>query len=132
LEIRSKFYLPTRHRVLEGAMLCSDCHTPHGARTRASLRRWNKFNMDVCFTCHPEKRGPWVFEHPPVKFEGCDTCHDPHGSPNRFLLMHRDVRRVCIQCHGQRHQGDFLFSTEVCINCHTQIHGSNMSSRFLH
>ena len=129
-EIRFKFHLPTRHRVLEGAMTCSDCHTPHGTRTRASLRRWNKFNIDVCFKCHPEKRGPWVFEHAPVKFEGCNICHDPHGSPNRFLLAHRDVRRVCIQCHGQRHQGDFLFSTEVCINCHTQIHGSHFSSRF--
>jgi DmsE family decaheme c-type cytochrome len=130
LEIKSKFYLPTRHKVLEGAMSCSDCHTPHGSRTRSSLRRWNKFNVDVCFGCHQEKRGPWVFEHPSVKFEGCSICHEPHGSPNRFLLQHRDVRRVCIQCHGQRHQGDFLFSTEVCINCHTQIHGSNFSSRF--
>lgn len=129
-EVRFKFSLPTRHKVLEGAMRCTDCHTPHGSRTRPSLRRWNKFNIDVCFKCHPEKRGPWVFEHPSVKYEGCSVCHDPHGSPNRFLLPHRDVRRVCIQCHGQRHQGDFLFSTEVCINCHTQIHGSNFSSRF--
>jgi DmsE family decaheme c-type cytochrome len=129
-EIESKFRLPTRHKVLEGAMRCSDCHSPHGSRNRASLKRWNKFNVDVCFECHPEKRGPWVFEHPSVKFEGCMVCHAPHGSPNRFLLSHRDVRRVCIQCHGLRHQGDFLFSTEVCINCHTQIHGSNFSSRF--
>jgi len=131
-EIKFKFFLPTRHKVLEGAMLCTDCHTPHGSRTRPSLRRWNKFNLDVCFQCHPEKRGPWVFEHPPVKYEGCTVCHTPHGSPNRFLLSHRDVRRVCIQCHGQRHKGDFLFSTEVCINCHTQIHGSNFSTRFFH
>lgn len=130
VEVKSKFYLPTRHKVLEGAMKCTDCHTPHGTRTRASLRTWNKFNIDVCFKCHPEKRGPWAFEHPPLKFEGCPVCHVPHGSANRFLLAHRDVRRVCIQCHGQRHQNDFLFSTEICINCHTQIHGSNFSSRF--
>jgi DmsE family decaheme c-type cytochrome len=130
LEIKSRFHLPTNHKVLEGAVHCSDCHTPHGSRTRPSLRRWNKFNVDVCFTCHPEKRGPWVFEHSSVKFEGCGTCHEPHGSPNRFLLLYREVRRVCIQCHGMRHQGDFLFSTESCINCHTQIHGSNFSARF--
>ena len=129
-EIKSRFYLPTRHPVPEGAMLCSDCHTPHGSRSRASLRRWNKFNVDVCFKCHPEKRGPFVFEHQCVKVEGCGICHDPHGSPNRFLLPYRGVRRLCIQCHGQRHQGDFLFSTEACINCHSQIHGSNFSSRF--
>lgn len=125
-EVKYKFYFPTRHKVLEGALICSDCHTPHGTRTRASLRRWNKFGFDICFECHPEKRGPWVFEHPSVKFEGCSICHDPHGSPNRFLLIRRDVRSVCIQCHGQRH-----FNPTSCVNCHTQIHGSNFS-RFLH
>ena len=125
-EVKSKFYLPTRHKVLEGALKCSDCHTPHGTRTRASLKKWNKFNDDVCFKCHPEKRGPWVFEHSSVKVEGCSACHSPHGSPNRFLLIRRDVRTVCLECHGQRH-----FPKFSCVNCHTQIHGSNFSSRFL-
>ena len=124
-DVKSKFYLPTRHRVLEGALKCSDCHTPHGTRTRASLRSWNKFNVDVCFKCHPEKRGPWVFEHLSVKVEGCQICHTPHGSPNRFLLIRRDVRTVCLECHGQPH-----FPRFSCVNCHTQIHGSNFSSRF--
>ena len=125
-DVKSKFYLPTRHRVLEGALKCSDCHTPHGTRTRASLRTWNKFNVDVCYKCHPEKRGPWVFEHLSVKAEGCTICHTPHGSPNRFLLIRRDVRTVCLECHGQPHH----FPRFSCVNCHTQIHGSNFSSRF--
>jgi DmsE family decaheme c-type cytochrome len=124
-DVKSKFYLPTRHRVLEGALKCSDCHTPHGTRTRASLRTWNKFNVDVCYKCHPEKRGPWVFEHLSVKAEGCTLCHTPHGSPNRFLLIRRDVRTVCLECHGEPH-----FPRFSCVNCHTQIHGSNFSSRF--
>ena len=124
-EVKGKFYLPSHHKVLEGAVKCSDCHTPHGTRTRASLKKWNKFNDDVCFKCHPEKRGPWVFEHQAVKVEGCASCHVPHGSPNRFLLTARDSRRVCIQCHGQRH-----INLSSCTNCHTQIHGSNFSSRF--
>jgi DmsE family decaheme c-type cytochrome len=124
-EVRGQFNLPSRHKVLEGAMKCSECHTPHGTQTRASLRTWNKINMDVCFKCHPEKQGPWVFEHSPVKVEGCSTCHAPHGSPNRFLLPARDVRRTCIQCHGQHH-----FNPQSCVNCHTQIHGSNFSDRF--
>ncbi len=127
-EVRGQFSLPTRHKVLEGAMKCSDCHTPHGTRTRASLRTWNKFNTDVCFKCHPEKEGPWVFEHSSVKVEGCNICHLPHGSANRFLLTTRDVRRTCIQCHGQHH---FSSPTQLsCVNCHTQIHGSNFSNLF--
>ncbi len=126
-DVKSKFYLPTRHKVLEGAVKCSDCHTPHGTRTRASLRTGSRFNfsMDLCFKCHPEKRGPWVFEHPSVKVEGCSACHVPHGSPNRFLLIRPQVRTVCIECHGQRH-----FNPISCVNCHTQIHGSNFSSKF--
>lgn len=125
-EIKPKFNLPSKHKVLEGALKCSDCHTPHGTRTRASLKKWNHFNDDACFKCHPEKRGPWVFEHQAVKVEGCSICHAPHGSPNRFLLIRRDVRTTCLECHGQRHFPNFS-----CVNCHNQIHGSNFSSRFL-
>lgn len=125
-EVKSQFYLPNNHRVIRGALKCSDCHTPHGSRNYASLRKMNKFNTDVCYKCHPEKRGPWVFEHGPQKFEGCNACHTPHGSPNKFLLIRRDVRTLCMECHGQPH-----FPRFSCINCHTQIHGSNFSSRFL-
>jgi len=128
-DVKSKFYLPNRHPVLQGAMNCSDCHTPHGTRARASLRKWSKFTLgddDACFKCHPDKRGPWVFEHQAVKVEGCSICHVPHGSPNRFLLTRRDIRTLCIECHGQPH-----FPGNSCVNCHTQIHGSNFSSRFL-
>lgn len=125
-EVKSKFYLPNNHRVIQGALKCSDCHTPHGTRTRASLRKMNKFDTDVCYKCHPEKRGPWVFEHQVQKFEGCNICHSPHGSPNRFLLIRRNTRTLCMECHGQPHFPNFS-----CVNCHTQIHGSNFSSRFL-
>jgi DmsE family decaheme c-type cytochrome len=124
-DVKAKFYLPSRHKVLEGAVKCTDCHTPHGTRTRANLRKWSKFGYDTCFQCHPEKRGPWVFEHLAVKTEGCSICHSVHGSPNRFLLIRRDVQSLCFECHGVRH-----FPTISCINCHSQIHGSNFSGRF--
>jgi len=125
-DIKAKFYLPNNHRVIQGALKCSDCHTPHGSRDRASLRKINKFDTDVCYKCHPEKQGPWIFEHGAQKFEGCNVCHYPHGSPNKFLLIRRDVRILCIECHGQAH-----FPRFSCVNCHNQIHGSNFSSRFL-
>ncbi len=125
-DVKSKFYLPNNHRVIQGAVKCSDCHTPHGSRNRASLRKINKFDTDVCYKCHPEKRGPWVFEHQSQKFEGCSACHSPHGSANRFLLIRRDVRSLCMECHGMVH-----FPKFSCTNCHNQIHGSNFSSRFL-
>ena len=30
-----------------------------------------------CIKCHANKAGPFVFEHAPVKLEGCSTCHIP-------------------------------------------------------
>lgn len=125
-EVKSKFYFPNSHKVLQGALKCSDCHTPHGTRERASLRKTSIIAKDeTCFKCHPEKRGPWVYEHLSQKVEGCSACHVPHGSPNRFLLIRRDAKDLCAECHGRRH-----FPNSSCINCHTQIHGSNFSSRF--
>ena len=129
-DVKPKFYLSHSHPVLlptGGGMTCSDCHTPHGTRTYANLRKINKFSKeDACFKCHPEKRGPFVFEHGASKYEGCSACHVPHGSPNRFLLTQSQIRLVCIQCHGQVH-----YPKVQCNNCHTQVHGSNFSSRFL-
>ena len=127
-DVKSSFTLPNSHKVMEGALKCSDCHAPHGTRERASLRKTNIYGrQETCFNCHPEKRGPWVFEHLAQKKEGCSICHAPHGSPNRFMLIRRDSRQLCAQCHGQRH----FYATFNCINCHNQIHGSNFSSRFL-
>ena len=126
-DVKAMFYLSHNHRVLQGALKCSDCHTPHGSRNRASLRKTNTLvKYEICFNCHPEKRGPWVFEHLSQKVEGCSICHTVHGSPNQYLLRFRSVRDVCSQCHGVPH-----FPQISCINCHTQIHGSNFSSRFL-
>lgn len=124
-EVKAQFRLPTRHKVLEGAMKCTDCHTPHGKRVRASLRSARPAATDVCFKCHPEKRGPWVYEHLGGKVEGCTVCHVSHGSANRFLLIRRDARMLCIECHGIRHFGQIS-----CLKCHSQIHGSQFSSRF--
>lgn len=124
-EVKAQFRLPTRHKVLEGALKCTDCHTPHGKRTRASLRSARPSETDVCLKCHPEKRGPWVYEHLGGKVEGCTICHRPHGSANRFLLVRRDPRMLCIECHGIRH-----FAQISCLKCHSQIHGSQFSSRF--
>ncbi len=126
-DVKSKFYMSNSHKVLQGALKCSDCHSPHGTRERASLRKTSiNAKYETCFKCHPEKRGPWVYEHLTQKVEGCMSCHEPHGSMNRFLLIRRDAKDLCAECHGRRH-----FPNQSCINCHTQIHGSNFSSRFL-
>jgi DmsE family decaheme c-type cytochrome len=85
----------------EGKMVCGDCHNPHGSFTEALLRE-NSIN-DTCYKCHAEKRGPFLFEHTPVR-ENCLNCHDPHGSVNEFLLK-VSRPRLCAECHGFDHEG---------------------------
>jgi DmsE family decaheme c-type cytochrome len=63
---------------------------------------------ETCYTCHTEKRGPFLWEHTPVT-EDCLNCHTPHGSTNSPLLKAR-APWLCEQCHqgvGTGHYGFF-------------------------
>jgi DmsE family decaheme c-type cytochrome len=113
----------------EGKMVCSDCHQPHGTANEALLR--TATINDTCYKCHAEKRGPFLFEHTPVR-ENCLNCHDAHGSINEFMLK-VSRPRLCTECHGFGHSPASGFSSyqimgRACNNCHTQVHGTNSPS----
>jgi DmsE family decaheme c-type cytochrome len=123
---RAQMYRSSHMPMREGKIVCADCHNPHGSTTEALLRQ-DSIN-DNCYTCHAEKRGPFLFEHAPVR-ENCLNCHDPHGSINEFSLkMSRP--RLCFECHSIGHgeatgpNSNFTMGRS-CQNCHTMIHGSN-------
>jgi len=131
---RADFMKPYRHRVLEGLIACSDCHNPHGTVTRAQLQTTPQ-QSDICLKCHSDKRGPFVFEHEPVRSEGCTVCHFPHGSTNPRMLLTARINSLCLQCHSQipstgPHNNIQGFFRQSCIICHANIHGSN-SNRLL-
>lgn len=115
----------------EGTLTCVDCHNPHGSAGEGMLRD-NSVN-DNCYRCHAEKRGPLLFEHPPVR-ESCLNCHLPHGSMHESLLVAKRPR-LCQNCHvNSRHPSQpqlasrrFSFASS-CQNCHPQVHGSNHPS----
>lgn len=115
----------------EGKMTCTDCHNPHGTPNPSQLIQPSV--NETCYLCHAERRGPFLWEHPPV-MENCANCHEPHGSVNDRLLKVTDPR-LCTQCHiATRHPGSprgielrFAFNRS-CTNCHSQIHGSNHPS----
>lgn len=107
---------------------CTSCHNPHGGEGRKMLV--DRTTNGVCYQCHAEKRGPLLWEHPPVQ-ENCLTCHNPHGSNNVSLLTRR-THQLCQQCHIHllpRHSTvagfDVFTFNRSCTNCHSQIHGSN-------
>ena len=139
-DVKPAFSQPFHHRVDEGLMSCSDCHDPHGTFGKNNLRATADQNA-VCAKCHSETAGPFAYEHPVVKTEGCVSCHSPHGSPNARLLNVSSVNTLCLQCHSATNAAAFPHSVSptgpvhnqaaqyvACTSCHTQIHGSNASN----
>jgi DmsE family decaheme c-type cytochrome len=94
---KPQFDMPFHHKVNEGLIKCSDCHDVHGTFEKSNLRSRNDSNL-ICTKCHTEKRGPFVYEHTPVKGEGCMGCHTPHGSQNARMLNMPNVNLLCNQC----------------------------------
>lgn len=138
LDKKAEFNKPFHHRVNEKLVKCTDCHNQHGGFLTAQLRATNAQDT-TCFKCHAEKAGPFVFEHPPVKIEGCVACHTPHGSTTPRLLRRTQVNLLCLECHTLTSEiagpGIPTFHNQsqkyqACTMCHTQIHGSNHSSVF--
>jgi DmsE family decaheme c-type cytochrome len=139
-DIKAAFAQPFHHKVDEGLVNCSDCHNPHGTFKQKELRS-SVAGDAVCVKCHTEKAGPFVYEHPPVRTEGCGSCHYPHGSPNPRLLTRNNINTLCLQCHsasmnfnapGTPSFHNMANQYQACTVCHTQIHGSNTSSVFFH
>lgn len=138
-QIRAKGQRVSHHPVREGLMSCSSCHNPHDS-TRPKMIRAENVN-EQCLSCHTEKRGPFLWEHAPVR-ENCLNCHDPHGSNHEKLLAAKQPY-LCQRCHlNTRHPGtlyDFRNTLagpspssraveHACRNCHQNIHGGNAPS----
>ena len=138
----------SRHPILEGKVTCSSCHNPHGSDGPKLLIK--ETVNQTCYTCHAEKRGPFLWEHQPV-VDGCTTCHTPHGANFTPLLKMR-VPMLCQSCHTSDHAKNLYSGANLpngnvttangsiplgsqspaaqanarsCLGCHSTIHGSN-------
>lgn len=129
--------LPSHHPIQEGKMVCSDCHDAHGQAAKGL--REPTVNM-VCYRCHAEKEGPFVYEHPPVT-EDCGICHEPHGTVTNDLLR-QTTTFLCLRCHaGHRSDTRSIDATGNssmrqalygdCTQCHSQVHGSDVINEVL-
>ena len=138
LQQKAQFDMPFHHRVNEGLVQCSDCHNVHGTVGPKQVRTSSTQDA-VCFKCHTDKQGPFVFEHQVVKIDGCGSCHLTHGGPNPHMLKLSNVNLLCLQCHTTssfsgapgapsfHNQASFFQS---CTLCHVAIHGSNFDPTF--
>ena len=138
-EIRSLTHLVSAHPIKEGRVLCSDCHNPHGSTTDHLLAQ--ETVNETCYECHAEKRGPFLWEHQPVR-EDCTNCHSPHGSNHKSLLIAR-TPWLCQECHDTQFHPSSVYDASGlpgrgtpnrallvnnCLNCHSEVHGSNHPS----
>jgi len=125
-EVLSQFRQPYRHPLSTGNMDCVSCHEVHQPAGQEGERRG-------CVDCHREQAGPFLFPHPPAE-EGCVTCHAPHGSAHRGLLVSTG-NGLCLSCHTQSNfpavgkvpHNYWLGGGGRCWDCHSQVHGSNVT-----
>jgi DmsE family decaheme c-type cytochrome len=137
--IRAKSLRSSHHPVREGRLDCAVCHDPHDS-THPKMVNAEWVN-EKCYECHTEKRGPFLWEHAPVR-ENCMLCHDPHGSNHDKLLVAKQPY-LCQRCHlNTRHPGSLYDARNTaggtsvsnravehsCKNCHQNVHGSNAPS----
>jgi len=148
-DVRAASYMPSHHPVAEGKIECRDCHNPHGGSLSLTA---DDTGRELCFGCHGEKEGPFVYEHAPVN-EDCLSCHTPHGSVADNLLIQTEPG-LCLNCHAMHFhatiegvEGEFVpplaperasLSTHdawkrgmltKCTQCHTEIHGTDLPSQ---
>jgi DmsE family decaheme c-type cytochrome len=137
--IRGKSQRTSHHPVREGRMDCASCHNPHDSTKPKMIKA--DWITDQCLSCHTEKRGPFLWEHAPVR-ENCALCHDPHGSNHDKMLVAKQPF-LCQRCHlNTRHPGTLYDGVNTvggpsvsnravehaCKNCHQNVHGGNAPS----
>jgi DmsE family decaheme c-type cytochrome len=136
--VRSQVSKQSHHPIKKGQVVCSSCHDPHG-EFGSKMIKADSVN-ELCYKCHADKRGPFMWEHPPVE-ENCLNCHVPHGSNHNKLLV-RKSPQLCQSCHATSGHPSNLYSRyetlqgpgtsnkvrmslRGCVNCHSNVHGSN-------
>lgn len=128
---------------------CSMCHVSHKSEHRGLL---TKASPDLCFQCHHASRTLAAPYHAQAEQEGCASCHDPHSTGNRLLLVDarsyrrrksrmtlvgsahsRWTRKDCATCHLlEKSNAPIKDVNQRCLNCHKKVHASATGGGYLH
>lgn len=115
---------------------CAICHIA-AADGKKSGKNPGKIPKDVnalCANCHEDMEKALKASkvvHAPV-MAGCTTCHNPHNSVNKSLLLAKG-KQLCLDCHSDiqkkitesKVQHKAVTEKDACMNCHTP-HASNI------
>lgn len=114
---------------------CGSCHQVNAPDPRQTILS----GKDLCLTCHAKLAQTDLRRkqiHVPVEAGLCTTCHSPHASALKALLVERE-RTLCLDCHTEVEE---RFKTARaahpekaadgrCTACHTP-HGSDQPNLF--
>jgi len=94
---------------------CDKCHlTQHGNRL---IDR----EPALCNQCHKDYTKATPFVHGPVAAGFCNSCHVPHKSVNKSLLI-LPIREICQHCHAagdvNKNKAHEKTSDVPCLECH--------------
>jgi DmsE family decaheme c-type cytochrome len=110
------------------SVACTDCHTLMQRKSQTGMLS-RRTQAETCGTCHQTKRAQMFRNaHMPVR-EGkmdCSSCHNPHGSQTKAMLLGDSPNDSCYTCHAEK-RGPFAWEHapvgENCMSCHDP-HGS--------
>ncbi len=82
---------------------CSACHKTHGSDNMFFLSK----GSETCSVkdCHPKQGrfthpvGEKIIDPRSKMPMDCDTCHNPMGSKDKFILRFKGDRELCVKCH---------------------------------
>ncbi|MFZ5947203.1 MAG: cytochrome c3 family protein [Stygiobacter sp.] len=84
-------------------------------------------SVNLCNNCHDPIKSDKV-NHVPFAKGDCVTCHNPHGSEQRFMLMQKSIPQLCFSCHKEDMSKKKTLHPPVeegdCLVCH-QAHSSS-------
>jgi predicted CXXCH cytochrome family protein len=113
-------------RAVEGLGRQPEGMQPVHASAPAAKGSLKQREMDLCVSCHQEKRARMFMSsrHPVREGRmGCSSCHNPHGGVQGVAMLRTGERanELCTSCHAAK-AGPFVFEhapvEENCMTCH--------------
>lgn len=129
--------LKSRHKPATNEWRCLQCHRAEAFESELAKKPL-KFTIEepdavapLCYKCH-KKFSTHIksqdFIHGPIGMQGCNMCHDTHGSQYRKNLIKEDVK-LCVECHEMQDMMELpnihpAITKKGCTICHDP-HGSH-------
>lgn len=94
---------------------CTACHDANAVGSLVQNE------PELCYACHQDFNTRYEALHGPVDAGFCSSCHDPHMSRGRSLLISQG-NELCSICHQSEEVSQPLehadIGKELCITCH--------------